>query len=312
MLDRVGVVGAGTAGRGIARAFAATGIEVCLVETTPDRLGTVLEQLREALDRDLARWGLTQAECDAILARIEGSTRLSAVASCPLVVEAIHEDFSAKQHLLVEMDRICPPETVFFSSTSTLSLTDLARALPARRRARVVGVHFQHPVAQVPIVELVRGRDTSAETLAMARAVAAHLDRQVVEVAEYPGYVTTRVTLALINEAVHTLMEGVATRDTIDQALKLRLGSTRGPLALADEMGLDSVVRALESLWAELGLPQYRPCPLLRQMVRRGHLGEKSGRGFYHYDDAGRRLLPDPPDFALPTLPALPPEPDLR
>jgi 3-hydroxybutyryl-CoA dehydrogenase len=312
VLDRIGVVGAGTAGRGIARAFAATGVEVCLVETTPDRLSTVLEQLRESLDRDIARWGLTEAERDAILARIQGVTRLSAVANCPLVVEAIHEDFAAKQRLLIELDQLCPDDTIFFSSTSTLSLTDLARALPSRRRSRMVGVHFQHPVPRVPIVELVRGRETSAETLAMAREVAQRLDRQVVEVAEYPGYVTTRVTLALINEAVHTLMEGVATRDAIDQALKLRLGSTIGPLALADEMGLDSVVRALESLWSELGLPQYRPCPLLRQMVRRGHLGEKSGRGFYRYDDEGRRLMPDEPDFGLPGFAALPDEPGLR
>lgn len=312
MLEQVGVVGGGTAGRGIARALASSGIEVVLVETSAHRLERVLEQLVEGMDRDIARWALTEAERDAILARIHSSLKLAALASCRVVVEAIHEDFRDKQNLLRQLDQVCTPDAVLISNTSTLSLTDLARVLPAHRRERLVGLHFQHPVTRVPAVELVRGRETGDPAMHAARALAEQLDKQVVEVSEYPGYVTTRITLVLINEAVHALMEGVATRDAIDAAMKARLGSSHGPLALADEMGLDSVVRALESLWTELALPQYRPCPLLRQMVRRGHLGEKAGRGFYRYDASGHRELPEAPDFGRPELSSLPDEPGLQ
>lgn len=305
MLDRVGIVGGGTAGRGIARALAQVGIDVTLVEASDQRLEVSLENLREGMDRDIARWSITESERDAVLARVKGRVSLEAVQGLPVVIEAIYEDRKDKEALLRELDRRCLPDAVLVTNTSTLSVTALADVLSPRRREFLVGLHFLHPVTRIPAVELVRGRHTGSAALAMARRLVELLGKELVEVAEYPGYITTRLTLALINEAVHTLMEGVGTRDAIDRAMKLRFGWTHGPLALADEMGLDSVVRAMESLWTELGLPQYRPCPLLRQMVTRGFLGEKSGRGFYHYDDAGNRLADDTLDLGRPRIPVV-------
>ncbi len=303
--ERVGIVGGGTAGRGIARALAAVGLDVTLVEASDQRLELALENLREGMDRDIARWSLTEAERDAILARVRGRVSLEMLAGLPVIIEAIQENRRDKEALLRELDRCCRPDAVVITNTSTLSVTGLADVLSPRRRPYLVGLHFLHPVARIPAVELVRGRDTGDEALTTAQAIAELVGKEIIEVAEYPGYITSRLTLALINEAIHVLMEGVGTRDGIDRAMKLRFGLTHGPLALGDEMGLDSLMRALESLWTELGLPQYRPCPLLRQMVTRGWLGEKSGRGFYRYDDAGNRLPDDELDLGPPSLPVI-------
>lgn len=303
MVEQVGIVGGGTAGRGIARALAQAGVEVTLLEASDQRLAISLENLREGMDRDIGRWAITEAERDAVLARVAGRVSLEAVQSMPIVIEAIQENRRDKEELLRRLDRVCLPDTVVLTNTSTLSVTGLGDVLSPRRRPFFVGLHFLHPVTRVTAVELVRGRDTGPKAVEVARGLADLLGKELIEAAEYPGYITTRLTLALINEAVHALMEGVGTRDGIDRAMKLRFGWTHGPLALADEMGLDSVVRAMESLWGELGLPQYRPCPLLRQMVTRGWFGEKSGRGFYHYDDAGTRLKDDAPlDLGRPRL----------
>lgn len=301
-IRRIGIVGGGTAGRGIARAFAEVGVDVLLCEVGQTELERSLTALREGMNRDIARWAMTEAERDAVLARVRGLVSTDALVDVPVVIEAIQEDREAKTGLLDRLERVCREATVFLSNTSTLSITELADHLPPRRRARFAGLHFLHPVPRVQAVELVRGRDTEADTLDLARDLGRLLGKEVIEVSEYPGYVTTRITLALINEAVNVLMEGVATRDGIDRAMKLRLGGSHGPLALADEMGLDSLQRALESLWAELGLPQFRPSPLLRTMVSRGWLGEKSGRGFYRYDEGGRRVEDETLDLGRPEL----------
>ncbi|TVP55259.1 MAG: 3-hydroxyacyl-CoA dehydrogenase family protein [Gemmatimonadales bacterium] len=306
-LDRAAVVGAGTAGRGICRALAAAGVEVRMVERTDATLQRAQEALREGLERDLGRWAVTESERDAILARIEGTTSLDAVRGVPIVFEAIPEDEKDKRILLREIDGIADSTTIFCLNTSTLSITALSDGLSSERRPLVIGMHFLHPVSRIPLVELVRGRHTGERAESFARAVADRLEKEVMEVAEYPGYVTTRLTLTLINEAVHLVMEGVATRDAVDRAMKLRLGARHGPLALADEIGLDSVYRALDSLWRELGLSQFRPAPLLRRMVNAGWLGEKSGRGFYRYDETGRRL-PVSEDLGKPPLDRLLPE----
>jgi len=302
VLGPIGVIGGGTAGRGIARVFAQAGVDVVLVEASDHHLEASLEALRDAMDRDIARWSITEAERDAVLARIQGRVSLEGVCGLEVVVEAIQEDRKDKAALLWELDRSSAPGTVFITNTSTLSVTGLAAALTPARRPYLVGLHFLHPVTRVQAVELVRGRETGPEAVAVVREMAELLDKELIEVSEYPGYITSRLTLGFINEAVHTLMEGVGTRDAIDRAMKLRFGSSFGPLALADEMGLDSLVRALDSLWSELGLPQYRPCPLLRQMVRRGLLGEKSGRGFYRYDESGARIVEGDPDLGRPEL----------
>ena len=300
-LNPVAVFGGGTAGRGIARALAAAGADVVLVELSEAALERSLAAMREGMNRDIARWSITEAERDAVLARVKGTVRLDDAAGAPVVIEAIPEDFREKAALLARLDERCGPRTVLLTNTSTLSVTELADLLPPARRRWVAGFHVIHPVTRVALVEVVRARETGDEAMEAARALARLLDKEVVEVGEYPGFVTTRLTLALVNEAITCLGEGVATRDAIDRAMKLR-GLAEGPLALADEIGLDSVVRALESLWSELGLPQYRPAPLLRLMVARGWLGEKSGRGFYRYDETGQRVREGEPDLSRPPL----------
>jgi 3-hydroxybutyryl-CoA dehydrogenase len=300
-IQRAGVVGAGTSGRGIARVMAAAGIEVVLLERAADSLDRALLLLRESMDRDIARWSMTESERDAVLARIHGTIDPVALREVELVIEAIPEDFKEKVTLLGSLDRVLSDRAVLLLNTSTLSVTALAETLPEARRPGVIGLHFLHPVTRIPLVELVRGRASGDHAEAVARDLASRLGKQVMDVAEYPGYVTSRLTLALINEAANLLTEGVATRDVIDHAMRLRLSASHGPLGLADEIGLDSVHRALESLWRELGLPQFRPAPLLRRMVNEGWLGEKTGRGFYLYDASGRRS-PAELDFTSPTL----------
>jgi len=301
-LTKAGVVGAGTAGRGIARSLAHAGVDVVLCEKGPDRLERGVQAMREGMNRDIGRWAITESERDAVLARIHGSVSLEPLGDVRVVFEAIQEDREDKAALLDRLDRVCGEDTVLLTNTSTIPVSELAEALPARRRGRFAGLHFLHPVTRVPAVEPVRGRYTEERTVDIAREVGALLGKEVIEVSEYPGYVTTRLTLALINEAVNAFQEGVATRDGIDRSMKLRLGGSHGPLALADEMGLDSVFRALESLWSELGLEQFRPSPLLRMMVSRGWLGEKSGHGFYRYDERGERHDEEAPDLGRPEI----------
>lgn len=301
-LTKAGVVGAGTAGRGIARCLAHAGVDVVLCEKGPERLERGVQAMREGMNRDIGRWAITESERDAVLARIHGSVSLEPLGDVRVVFEAIQEDREDKAALLDRLDRVCAEDTVLLTNTSTIPVSELAEALPARRRGRFAGFHFLHPVTRVPAVELVRSRYTEERTVEVAREVGTLLGKEVIEVSEYPGYVTTRLTLALINEAVNAFQQGVATRDGIDRSMKLRLGGSHGPLALADEMGLDSVFRALESLWSELGLEQFRPSPLLRMMVSRGWLGEKSGRGFYRYDERGDRLDEEAPDLGRPEI----------
>jgi len=301
-LQRAAVFGAGTSGRGVARVLANAGIEVLVVEKAPGSLDRAMAALRESMERDIGRWSLTEAERDAILARIEGVSEEEAdLTEIQAVFECITEDIKEKRRLLFDLDQRAPEGSFFFLNTSTLSVTSLAESVSPPRRPLVLGLHFLHPVPRIPLVELVRGRESGRRAEEAARSLARRLGKEVVEVAEYPGYVTSRLTLCLINEAIHLVMEGVATRDVVDRSVKLRLGGSHGPLALADEIGLDSIHRALESLWKELGLPQFRPAPLLRRMVNEGWLGEKSGRGFYTYDETGRRIV-DREDLSEPEV----------
>ena len=300
-LTRAAVVGAGASGRGIARSLAAVGINVTVLERHREAADRALQSLKEGMARDLGRWGITSSERDAILSRLTWTTDPAGVGGISAIFEAIHEDPKEKRDLLRNLHEYADPDAIFLLGTSTLSISALAESLPPERRSRVVGLHFQHPVTRMELVELVRGRETGPEAEAMARELARRMGKEVMEVAEYPGYITTRLTLTLINEAAHAVMEGVATRDAVDRAMKLRMGASHGPLALADEMGLDSVYRAMNSLWQELGLTQFRPAPLLRRMVNDGWLGEKSGRGFYRYDASGNRVQEDE-DLREPTL----------
>lgn len=287
-INTIAVIGLGVMGQGIAQTIATSGIEVIAVEKSEKRISNQLKALDESLDNEIHRWTMTKSEKRAVLARIKGTTELSAVKNIPIVIEAVDENFDLKKKLFHELDTLCSPNTILVSNTSTLSLSKLAAS--TKRADKVIGMHFLNPVPKVPLVELVRGMKTSDETFQAVQKLAQRLGKTPVEVFEYPGFVTTRIIIPLLNEAMYILMEGVATAESIDTAARLGYEFRYGPLELADMMGLDEVLAWMESLFHELGEPRYRPCPLLRQMVRKGKLGKKAGEGFFKYDDRGKRI----------------------
>lgn len=288
-IDLIAIIGGGTMGQGIAQTAAAKSMEVMLVEKDRPSLTRAMNNLSDSLDRGIERWAMTKNDKKAILARIEGTINLEEVEKCNLIISAINEDLNAKKEMFNRLDKICPSETIFVTNTSTLSVTELANS--TKREDKFIGLHFLNPVPKIPLVEVVRGLKTSDQTFARIKKFAEKLDKTAVEVFEYPGYVTTRVIIAMLNEAMYILMEGVASADGIDQAMKLGFNFPIGPLALTDQMGLDEVMAWMESLFHDLGDLKYRPCPLLRKMVRAGHLGVKTGRGFFVYDKSGKRIL---------------------
>ena len=289
----VGIVGAGTMGQGIAITCAAAGLDVLLCEASADRAREATTEIAASLDRDIAKWRRTEADKRAILARLRSVPAVADLAAAELVIESVPEDLALKARIFQELDRACPPEDILATNTSTLSVTEIAER--TKRPDRVIGLHFLQPVPQVPLVEVVRGLKTSDTTFAEALEFARVLGKTGVEVYEYPGYVTTRVILPFLNEAMHVVMEGVATPTAVDTSMKLGYGLPVGPLALADRMGLDEVWRWMTYLFEELGDLKYRPCPLLRKMIRAGHLGVKTGRGFFEYDNAGNPRTAPPP-----------------
>jgi 3-hydroxybutyryl-CoA dehydrogenase len=284
-LRTIGVVGAGTMGQGIAMACAAAGLDVLMRDRSKDEADRGVREIAETLDRDIAKWRRTESEKRAALARIRTVASIDELEAANLVVEAIPDQMELKAQLFEDLDRVCPPEDVLATNTSTLSVTEIAAR--TSRPDRVIGLHFIHPVPTVPLVEVVRGLATSDQTFGTALELVRLLGKTGVEVFEYPGYVTTRVILPFLNEAMHVVMEGVATAEAVDTSMRLGYGLPVGPLALADRMGLDEVMRWMQHLFEELGDLKYRPCPLLRKMIRGGHLGVKSGKGFFEYDANG-------------------------
>ena len=285
----VAVVGGGTMGKGLAQAIAQTGIEVILIEKDEAALARATAGLSDQLDHEIERWGMTESEKRAILARIDGTVDLRRAAEANLVIEAIDENLDHKTALFSKLDVICPPQAILVTNTASLSVSEIASA--TLRGDRVIGMHFLNPVPKIPLVELVRGLDTSDDTFAKAQRFAeGQLDKTAVEVTEYPGGITTRVITTMLNEAMYALMEGVASAEAIDAAIRIGYNFPMGPLALADQIGLDEVHARMDALFRELGDMKYRPCPLLRKLVRAGHLGVKTGRGFFPYDEHGKRL----------------------
>jgi len=281
----VGLVGGGTMGQGIAIACGAAGLDVLLYEKSQAQAQASVEGIAESLERDIAKWRRTESEKKAILSRVRTVDEISGLEAAQIVIEAVYEDLDLKASIFQKLDQVCPPEDILATNTSSLSVTEIATR--TKRPDRVIGLHFLQPVPKVPLVEVVRGLSTSGETFQATMDFVRLLGKTGIEVFEYPGYVTTRVILPFINEAMHVVMEGVATADAVDTSMRLGYGLPVGPLALADRMGLDEVGRWMQYLFEELGDLKYRPCPLLRKMVRAGQLGVKSGKGFFEYDEDG-------------------------
>ena len=280
-MSRVAVVGGGTMGNGIAQVFAQRGYDVTLVEVSRERLDGAVGSITKSLDRLIKKGSLDDRGKRDTLDRVRGVTVMDEVEAPFLVIEAVVENFSAKREVFQALDRVCPPETLFATNTSSISITELAAA--TQRPDRFVGMHFMNPVPVMPLVEVIRGLATSDATCRTVDETARALGKTPVEVQDYPGFVSNRVLMPMINEAVYCLMEGVATREAIDQVMKLGMNHPMGPLALADLIGLDVCLAIMNVLHEGFADSKYRPCPLLKKMVAAGRLGRKCGRGFYEY-----------------------------
>ena len=281
-IGRLGVVGAGTMGHGIAQVAAQAGLDVVLVDVSPQALERGMAGIAKSLDRLVAKGKLSGEDKAAALGRITTAADVGTLADAGLVVEAVVEKLPVKQSVLAELDRVCGPGTILATNTSSISITRLAAA--TRRADRVIGMHFMNPVPVMQLVEIIRGLATSQATYARVEAVTRRMGKTPVEVHDAPGFVSNRVLLPMINEAVFALHEGVGTAEAIDQVMKLGMNHPMGPLALADLIGLDVCLDILRVLQDGFGDPKYRPCPLLVKMVDAGYLGRKSGRGFYSYE----------------------------
>ncbi|MBY6275160.1 3-hydroxybutyryl-CoA dehydrogenase [Symbiobacterium thermophilum] len=285
MIKRVMVVGAGQMGSGIAQVAAQAGLQVWLRDLEPRFVERGLGVIEKNLARDVAKGRRTEEEKAAILGRITGTTELGPAAECDLVIEAIVESLEAKLALFRELDSICPEATLFASNTSSLPITQLAAV--TRRPDRFIGMHFMNPVPVMKLVEVIRGIATSDETYAAIRNLAEAMGKTPVEVNDFPGFVSNRVLMPMLNEAMFCVYEGIAGVEEVDTVMKLGMNHPMGPLTLADFIGLDTCLAILNVLYEGFKDPKYRPCPLLVQMVQAGYLGRKSGLGFYIYDENG-------------------------
>lgn len=280
-INTIAVIGSGTMGNGIAHVAAQTGLDVILIDVQQAAIDKALATIEKNMDRQVKKGSMTDDEKKTSLARITTSTTVGAAFKADLVIEAASERIEVKNAIFAELDAGCAPGTILASNTSSISITELAGA--TKRADRFIGMHFFNPVPVMQLCEIIRGLATSQETYNTIKALAERMGKVPVEVQDYPGFISNRILMPMINEAIYCVMEGIASVEDIDTVMKLGMAHPMGPLTLADFIGLDVCLSIMEVLHNGLGDTKYRACPLLRKMVAAGYLGRKSGRGFYQY-----------------------------
>ncbi len=289
-IQSVGIIGGGTMGTGLAIVTAKTNLQAILIEKSQHLADVALEHIKNEIDVQIRRWAMTESEKKLVMANVHIKTAIQEVSDADIVISAVPDDLDLKKHIFSQLNSVCKSDTIFASISGVLSITEMATSL--EHPEKMLGLHFKNPVLKTRLVEIVRGFKTSDETYETGKAFVRGLGKQGIEVFEAPGLVSTRIIVPLLNEAMYALLEGVASAEDIDTAMKLGFNMQTGPLEIADRIGLDTLLNVMNHLFRETGEREFRPCPLIRKMVRANHLGVKTGEGFFTYDSETGKKLP--------------------